>query len=222
MSIIDKNKYHEFSNVLSGCRTVLDAYHFSDKYSKNNPEMKCLLTSMMNGKRYDQVLDFNTMRYLMETLDGEQYKDDVDEIIKQYSLKTNDSTQLKTFTRISKSKILKPVNKINSESSIFFTEFKNMITQKCPHCERKCTIDINTTYVICGYINNRTGYDWEGCGKDWCFKCGKMLCKSWKDNELFSEINRFHDNECCKKHAKENSRQYPEEYCQCSTNNVIR
>ena len=44
----------------------------------------------------------------------------------------------------------------------------------------------NIEYVICGYINSNKGYDWNGCGKDWCAKCNKMLCKSWDLNQLWA------------------------------------
>ena len=50
----------------------------------------------------------------------------------------------------------------------------------------------DTDYAICGY-NEETneGYDWNGCGCDWCFKCGKILCKKWQANDLFILTNTY-------------------------------
>jgi hypothetical protein len=52
--------------------------------------------------------------------------------------------------------------------------------------------------------------------------CGKMLCKNWFNHELFVEMNRFHDTECCKNHAKENNKIYPDDYCMCQNTHVNR
>ena len=50
---------------------------------------------------------------------------------------------------------------------------------KCPHCMHVNIINERTTYSICGYNDIMIGYDWEGCGRDWCVTCGKKLCKKW-------------------------------------------
>ena len=225
MNLIDRAKYDEFSNVLSGCRTILDAYHFSEKYSRNNPEMKSLISSMINGKRYEQLLDFKTMKYALENLDNIYYRDDADEFIELYCKKTTDVAQIRALTRIAKNKILRPTNKPKFDTAITVStinEDNYMVTKKCPHCKNDCKTDAAVSYVICGYTNTHKGYDWSGCGKDWCFKCEKILCKMWEPNKLYVELNRSHDGECCKRHAKENNYSYPEDYCQCSNDNVTR
>lgn len=219
---IDKNKYYEFSHVLSGCRTILDSYHFAEKYSKNNPETKSLVFSMINGKRYEQILDLKTMRVLVEMLDNVKYKDEADEIIKRYSEKTNDTTQLKTLARITRSKILRPIGEIKQPIQINTEIVPELVSKICPHCDEDCIAPIDAEYTICGYTNSKTGYNLVGCGKDWCFKCGKILCKKWDTHQLFLGTNKYHDGECCKKHAKDNNKLYPEEYCQCSNINVQR
>lgn len=84
-------------------------------------------------------------------------------------------------------------------------------TKKCPHCEKELKNATNESYVICGYDNK--GYDWKGCKKDWCFKCGKKLCKAWDINELYNIQNRYHG-KCCKKFAKKNNLNY-EDFCVC-------
>jgi hypothetical protein len=224
MNILDEHKYNEFSNILSGCRTVLDAYHFAEIYIKKNPEMKGLVYSMVNGKRYESIMDFKTVKSVIESLNECQFRDDADEIIELYSKKTFDSIQKRSLSKISKNKPSRPLNyqKHETKLNINTDEKINLVSKMCPHCGHPCTTSVDSTYVICGYIDIRSGYDWKGCGKDWCFKCGKILCKSWDTNQLFLEMNRYHDHECCKNHAKENSRQYPEEYCYCENQNVKR
>lgn len=225
MNIIDKNKYYEFSHVLSGCRTILDSYHFAEKYTKNNPETKTLVSSMINGKKYERdVLDLKTMKSLIEMLDNVKYRDEADKIIEEYSTMTNDKTQLKTLVRIAKSKILRPIYEQSFADKVIVDVKlqQDLLTKQCPHCFKDCVAPIGTEYTICGYTNSRTGYDLVGCGKDWCFKCGKMLCKKWDLYQLFLPTNKHHNNECCKKHAKDNNRLYPEEYCQCANINVSR
>jgi hypothetical protein len=197
---IDKNKYDEFEQILSGCRTILDAYYFGEIYNKYNAEMKSLVSSMINGKRYEQVIDLKTMSSTLETLNNCVYREDAEEII-------------------AKNKQMRPVNKPKVDPPV---EKKICVTKNCPHCSRECKNDINVEYTICGYNDPHVGYDLQGCTKDWCFKCGKMLCKSWGSDELFLPMNRYHNSECCKIHAKENSKQYLEEYCQCVNDNVLR
>jgi hypothetical protein len=223
MNFVDKTKYIEFISILSGCRTILDGYHFSEKYSKNNPEMKSIISSMINGKRYEQVLDFKTIKSAIEILDNVDYKDDAEEIIGRYAQKTTDVAQIRALKRMAKNKILRPLDKPKSDlTQIKQNEEDQMITKKCPHCETDCKANINTSYIICGCFDSHKGWDWIGCKKDWCFKCGKMLCKSWEPNKLYVEQNRQHDNECCKHHADENKKNYPDDYCQCFNTNVMR
>ena len=71
----------------------------------------------------------------------------------------------------------------------------------CPHCNNKNYGSIGSPYMICGYTPR--GFDWKGCGKDWCFRCEKLLCKKWEINSLHFELNRIHTDECCSKHANE-------------------
>lgn len=228
MNLIDKNKYVEFNNVLSGCRTILDAYYFGEKYNKLNPEMKSIVSSMINGKRYDQVLDMRTMMSVIELLDRVQYKDEAEEIVERYTKKTTDVVQLKALKKLIKNKLIRPTNKLkNYDIQNYIGIIENMenidiITKPCPHCSHECESFINSNYVICGCTDFHKGWDWVGCKKDWCFSCGKMLCKSWEPNQLYVELNRYHDNECCRTHAKNNNKKYPDDYCQCHNKYVVR
>ena len=80
--------------------------------------------------------------------------------------------------------------------------------------------DSSATYVICGY--GTKGFDWQGCGFDWCFQCGKKLCKCWNVNHLYNLKNRFHNSKCCRSHALKTGGLYPDDYCQCRNKFVRR
>jgi hypothetical protein len=91
----------------------------------------------------------------------------------------------------------------------------------CPHCQKKNKAPFGTEYIVCGVdpegllpINDNDG----SCLNDWCFDCGKKLCKNWDRDNLYDERNRMHDQLCCKKHAKINHFNYPLDYCQCEAN----
>ena len=222
---IDKSKYIEINNILSGCRTLLDSYCFSEIYSKSNPEMKSVVLSMVNGKRYyDNIIDFKEMQFLLETLDKIQYKEDAEELINFKYKDITDYIQLQTIKRMIQNKLSK-TNSYNipnkymyneqSFSDSLFERNNYKITKNCPHCNHPCNESINMKYVICGYTDTQKGYDLVGCGKDWCFKCGKMLCKSWNTNQLFILDNRTHNKECCKKHANELNIDYEYNFCMC-------
>lgn len=216
MNIININKYTEFSHILNGCRTILDAVYFANIYSLRNPEMYNIIYSMVYGKRYEKVLDFKTMIIIIETIKNSDNKDSIDNLI--YDLiysdakKTTDPAQIKTIMRLRSSKIF------IQNDIIVQNHNKNikLISKKCPHCNNSCLLNENHKYVICGYTDTHTGYDWNGCGKDWCFKCGKKLCKSWIENNLHVEINRTHNKECCHTHSKIHGFNYPDDYCICT------
>lgn len=214
MNIIDENKYLEFKHILSGCRTILDGYYFAEMYIKKNPEMDVMVKSMVNGKKYESILDFKTMKSTLETLDGFQYREDADKLVDINLPKTCDSNQKKSIKRIMMYKPTRPI--------IHKIDMIEHVTKACPHCNHQCSMPITTTYAICGYSNNRTGYDRKGCNKDWCFTCGKMLCKEWVPDQLFLEHNRFHDEKCCLTHAQENNNIYAGKYCMCINGHVNR
>ena len=206
------NKYNEFKHILSGCRTCLDAYYFGDLYIKRNPEMKDIVMSMINGKRYDNIMDCKTMIDFMETINKCTYQDEAEKFIDITSTKQFDPAQSKTLKRIANSKQLRNISFKSIKPNIIKL---NMTIKECPHCGHNCIGDNKTKYIICGYSDTKKGYDLEGCGKEWCFKCGKILCKSWNEHKLFNENNRIHNNVCCKEHSIIHNKIYPNDYCQC-------
>ncbi|ATZ80905.1 hypothetical protein BMW23_0860 [Bodo saltans virus] len=212
MDIIDINKYKEFKHILLGCKTLNDAKYFGDYYIKSNPESKKLIYGMLYGKKYINVKDSKSFQKIISKCYACKYYEDVMEIIKEYFPNNDENNiQLKTLIRIAKMK------------NNFVHEIKKDINvKKCPHCGCSQEGDQHMNYIVCGYANSHLGYDWFGCQKDWCFECGKMLCKSWNENKLHVEPNKIHNDECCRKHAIVNKHKYPDDYCQCKNKYVHR
>lgn len=216
--LISNNKYNEVKQIISGCNTIQDAYFFINMYLRKNPEMRNIAVSMVNGKNYGKYVDFETMKNVTSDLNHCEFQEDALEItVKNFKSEIN-QLQMKTFSRITKSKPNRPTKKdvsyYNKTNSILTPE-PILVTKKCPHCSHECTASENTSYIICGYQNSRSGFDMDGCGCDWCFRCGKKLCKQWYMNTLYLDINRIHNDECCKQHALEHKFVYPDDYCQC-------
>lgn len=141
----------------------------------------------------------------LNIIDNLYYFNDSKLIINDLISLNIDSVQVATLNRLIKNKPMKDnivYNKTN--------------TKQCPHCghDNQCS---SGNYVICGYTVS--GYDWLGCGRDWCFVCGKKLCKKWLDNMLHNKTNRVHDNKCCKHYAYHNNMSYIESFCQCNNKN---
>lgn len=208
--------YNKIKHILSGVKTRDDAIYIINKLSLSQINYN-LSMSYINGKKYDIAFDNITMIKYIRELCNHKYKEDVHESMNGFINNTADPAQIKTFIRIANSKPSRPQYNIKEQKHK--NEIQN-ITKKCPHCSHKCTAPKTTKYMICGYYD--TGYDWDGCGNDWCFKCNKLLCKKWENDQLYIPINRTHDNKCCKKHAKLNGKDYKNDYCMCKNNYVSR
>ncbi|AYV78249.1 MAG: hypothetical protein Edafosvirus7_41 [Edafosvirus sp.] len=206
--------YYKYKYIFSGLKTFEDAYLFYNKLinipdKKLPKEHKDIIYSYILGKKYDTVFDFKKMIEILKELDECKYREDTKEIVDNFLKKITDITQIKTIMKIVHSKPMMP----HITQKQMKEKVQELITKKCPHCGHKCSLSKDNDYVVCGYLDN--GYDWKGCTKDWCFKCGKMLCKSWENDQLFLSINRVHDEKCCKKHANGSGKKYPDDYCQC-------
>lgn len=201
----------EFQNILSGCKTLIDALYFTDIYSKSVDENnKNLMISIVYGMSFNNnYIDLNTMKEILNNISNISIEN-----TDNFTINNNDNLQTRIFMRIS--------NLMNKKYNKIYTKKTKPIKKYCPHCNRKFISNSNIDYVICGLEDEKNGFNWDGCGKDWCFKCEKKLCKSWSTNKLFLNINRVHDNECCKKYAKEYNQNYINEYCQCKNNYVNR
>lgn len=211
---IDLNEIlQKYKHIINGLKTIEDRLLLMNKFTLSDKEKK-LLISYINSKKIEKSIDYNAMKKIMCELLNMKYREDVNANMSQLMNRSTNLAQIKTFIRIANSKPLKPIILPQQR------ETQNNIAKNCPHCDHKCYANQSTDYIICGYTEH--GYDWIGCGQDWCFKCDKILCKLWDQDELYIEENRCHDNECCSKHAEIHNKKYPDDYCNCDNNYVKR
>jgi hypothetical protein len=218
--LLNNDSYHSYNKLkfnIIGQKTRDDAINMLNKYNLT-PLNHNIMMSYINGKKYDIAFDNETMIKYINDLNSLKYREDVYESINNLLQNTSDVAQIKTFSRIANSKPPRPQFITLKELRQRNTE--HIIVKNCPHCGHKCSSSKEKKYVICGYNDN--GYDWEGCGNDWCFRCGKMYCKKWERDELYLPTNRFHNSKCCKKHARLNNKIYPDNYCMCKNIYVCR
>jgi len=217
INIIDINKFNEFKHILSGCDNKKDAKFMADLYKIENIGSDKIVTSLLEGKKYNNNKDFESIVKILEKCVSCVYFEDVVNVINDNFTKydnEDNNLQYKSCYRIAKSK----QSYKNTE-----TKKKNdRVVKLCPHCSRPYLGNTNTVYAICGYSDTRNGYDWQGCQKDWCFLCEKKLCKSWDENRLNIEPNRIHNCECCKLHSNKHGLSYIDEYCHCTHKYVNR
>jgi hypothetical protein len=70
--------------------------------------------------------------------------------------------------------------------------------KECPWCGRWCLKNQSCNYIFaCGLDENGVFYKDYGCGRSWCFKCGKKFCGFYYINGI-KNINAkdFHST-CC-------------------------
>jgi len=227
MNVLCDIKYDQIKNILSGCKSSLDAYFITDIYCKKNPEMRNIMISMINGKKFENIHDFKTIKHNINEINNCQYEEEAYEIFDKICKRMNDQTHVKTLKRLIKNKPMAPVIRHNDSNDKKVVDIKkyfhhDKIKKKCPHCDYECLANPSISHVVCGYSDSHSGYDWKGCTKDWCFACGKMLCKNWHEHQLFQKNNCRHDINCCKKHAKKYSKNYSNDYCHCNNEYVTR
>ena len=185
--------------------------------------LKSILLNYCLSKKTNNNISMINLMCLLKPLNNITYKDDIKILIDDTLTKTTDVIQQKTLLRFLNYKPAKPA-KLNKISDI--QPNTPTLSKECPHCSHIYTTnDTTTTYVICGYGSKaNSGYDWIGCQRDWCFSCGKKLCKKWDENMLNVIENRTHNHKCCKKDAKKGAypQDYMQNYCQCSGYNVNR
>lgn len=137
-------------------------------------------------------------------------REDAELLVRNMEKLTDDDAQLDCLSRILR-RMSYSKEYLNTEDNN--NNNNNTDIGECPHCGKTWAINKNTQYTICGLTN--TGFSWSGCGRDWCFKCGKKLCKIWNTHQLFNTLNRHHDIHCCKRAAQRHNQDYNKEYCRC-------
>ena len=206
MSSLDKYK-----TIFLSLENIKDINKVSNLLNLNTDD-KIIINNYFNTKNLPRKISYDDFINLINDLNNLKFKEDILEILHKISNKTNDIVQINTIIRIAN---MKP-NKTNNK----FKRFK--IKHNCPHCNISNMIDYDTDYAICGYTDVKNGYNWEGCGRDWCTKCGKKLCKKWNENELFIPENRIHNSKCCLLYCNKIDNNYVIDFCQCYSTRVIR
>lgn len=207
--------YNQLKAILSGCDTISDALPFCNAYATKYPEHRSMIFSYTNGCMYRDTIDIRTKQSILYDVLASPSRNNAIDIISRITDKTHDDIYMKTLDRIANKK-----HYIKTEKKS--VSILPNISKKCPHCSHVINMPENTDYIICGYQNAVNGYDWNGCGREWCFRCDKILCKKWELDSLHLHINRQHDDTCCLTHAKKNNKIYPDDYCQCNIINVSR
>lgn len=204
-------------HILSGLRTIEDCYLILDICKFNETEKEIIL-QLINQKKQDKYFDYITLKSIIKEMEDIEFRNDAQIYANSLLEKTDDIAQIRAIMRLVNNKPSKP-QEYNYRNWGNQYESNNCVDQKiekkCPHCGHTNKAAKSTGYIICGYGDN--GYDWEGCGKDWCFRCNKILCKTWDSDMLFIEKNRIHDGECCKRHASIQNMKWPENYCHCTS-----
>jgi hypothetical protein len=198
--------YNILRGILDGINTIEDGIKV-----KVNDDDKKLWEIMICSKIYKKMYGFNSFIDLINELNKITNKEEANNYILTMG-DMFDEAQINTVTRI-----------INEKPSRQKMEKKNInlfTVKKCPHCGTSKMASLFVSYIICGYTEN--GIDNIGCYHDWCFKCGKKLCKEWIKDNLHVETNRKHDGKCCKKYAEEHGMDYLNDFCQCINVNVDR
>jgi len=75
--------------------------------------------------------------------------------------------------------------------------------KQCPWCERWCLKDNACNYIFaCGLDTGRGFVVGHGCGRSWCWGCGKKFCSLYYDPTTGVKLPTARDNhdaECCKR-----------------------
>lgn len=209
------NKYNilcEFQQKIKNTNDIDDILKLYDKYKSqldNDNDIQILngMLDDIHDERHINISEFMDIISVMMESDENDFICLYNETIQRIT----DIAQINTLNRIKKIKCITDTNK--------YYNYSKKKSKFCPHCGLKNYATTDTIYTVCGY--SKKGFDWIGCGKDWCFSCGKKLCKSWDIDQLFNMQNRYHDNKCCKHFAHKVGESY-NNYCKCSNMFVNR
>ncbi len=76
------------------------------------------------------------------------------------------------------------------------------IAKQCPWCNRWALKDNACDYVFaCGLATDGKFYIGHGCGKSWCWRCGKKYCGQYHDpvsGKRLPTAKDRHDAFCCR------------------------
>ena len=74
--------------------------------------------------------------------------------------------------------------------------------KQCPWCQRWCLKDNACSYIFaCGLDEKNVFHVGNGCGKSWCWDCGKKYCSQYYDPVTGKQLPTAKDRHtplCCK------------------------
>jgi len=73
--------------------------------------------------------------------------------------------------------------------------------KQCPWCTRWCLKDAACNYIFaCGLDERNQFHIGKGCGRSWCWQCGKKFCGRYYDINTGTKLptaKENHDARCC-------------------------
>ena len=72
-----------------------------------------------------------------------------------------------------------------------------MDPRQCPWCKRWCLKDLNCNYIFACGLSERGFVIDAGCGRSWCWECGKKFCGLYYDSQGKKISNKTHHDMCC-------------------------
>lgn len=217
------NIFKDLFNKNSHYQDIIDTYNKIKVNIDDINERRLIESLVNNDDGLSKYIPYNKFLKYLSDLNAIQFRNDTDTLKDIILCQTQDKSQINAVERIISRKPYKPtfkklkdIRNNNNDNDIEYVKKNKSIAKNCPHCGRKCIRDKNASYVICGYT--KLGYDWKGCGKDWCFKCNKILCKNWHIDHLYDTKNRIHTTKCCNEHSIKFNKKYPDDYCLCNIN----
>jgi hypothetical protein len=79
-----------------------------------------------------------------------------------------------------------------------------MDAKQCPWCQRWALKDAACNYIFACGLETTGGFKvGQGCGKSWCWECGKKFCGQYYDPATGSKLPSARDthDSCCSKEA---------------------
>lgn len=74
------------------------------------------------------------------------------------------------------------------------------IAKQCPWCERWCLKDYACNYIFaCGLGTDGKFWIGAGCGRSWCWECGKKFCGVYINPSTGQKVTggRTEHGDCC-------------------------
>ena len=203
-------KFRKKIKDLNSLEEIIEYYEQIKNKTNNSIEL-ILIESFINPLLFKKKINTKDFMIYMDIIKNVKYREDIQDLVYNLLKITEDIVQINILNKLLEKKPYEYncFNKKNEKILIY-------VTKKCPHCNNECTYDIDEDYVVCGYTQK--GFDWIGCGNDWCFQCNKKLCKNWNIHSLFNIKNRYHNKKCCKFYSYISNDNYPDDFCFCNKN----